>query len=335
MLRKDKKRATATDVAGIAGVSRFTVARAFAEGSNITEEKRERILAVARELGFRPNALARSLKSQESMLVGIVSGALANNYDNEVVSRLVGRIVELGKWPVVFGGSSDDIRKSRVLNLLDLPLDALIIRGGSVDLDLAEQCTKMAVPVIVSGRILDVPGAVDSICCDNAAGAAIAADCLLDRGRKRLAFIGGPRELFSTQERAAGFYNKLVERGAAPCVTYNADYSFEGGYTAIGAVLQDRPDIDGVFCCNDAMALGALSALRGDFGRNVPGDVSVIGFDDIDMASWPCFALTTIENHAASIADRIIDRLNFRLKNPDAEGTQQRFAPEIILRGTH
>lgn len=330
-----KKRHTAQDVADRAGVSRFTVKRAFSKDASIAEDTRTRILQVAADLGYRPNAMARSLKTQESALVGIVTGALDNQYDSEVVNRLVARIITIGKWPVVFGGSADELRQANALKILDFPLSALILRAGSIDPSLAEECIKMGVPVIVSGRILHIDGPIDSIACDNAAGAAMAAECLLSQGRRKLAHLGGPLHLSSEQERATGFTKYLRDQDVELVAKRNADYSFQGGYAAAMDLLQNNPEIDGLFCSNDAMALGALMAARQACNLSVPDDLGIIGFDDIDMAAWPGFELTTIQNHAATVAERILDQLRTRLSDPDAPATQRLFPPELVLRKTH
>jgi DNA-binding LacI/PurR family transcriptional regulator len=335
MCSKRLKRATAQDVADLAGVSRFTVKRAFSKDAYIAEDKRTRVLEAAQSLGYRPNAMARSLKSQSSSLVGIVSGALDNEYDAHVTNHLVRLLVAAGKWPVVFGGSSDGIRQGKMLDILEFPLAALIIRAGSVDAAVAEQCVKMGVPAIAAGRSLNVDGPGDSICCDNIRGATLAANCLADRGRKRIGYIGGPEQLTSSQERQQGFTQRCATLGLELVAQTHSDFTFDGGAKATGELLQNHPQIDGLFCANDAMAIGALSMARTQFGRDVPKDLSIIGFDDIAMARWPLIQLTTIQNPAETVAERIMNQLTRRLSNPEAKPSQIRYTPQIALRATH
>ena len=234
---------TAQEVARAAGVSRSAVSRAYTEGAYVSREKKKRILEAAEILGYRPNALAAGFNSNRSNLVAIVTGNLRNHYDSDFVGKLVNRLNDMGKLPVVIGGSSDDIGDSEILEVLDYPLDALVIRAGSVKAETARKCLKLQVPVIVSGRILNV-GNVDSLCCDNKAGAEMAVAAFVKSGRKKIGYLGGYPDLFSEQERCAGFNTAMRERCHEPAVMAWSDFSFEGGYRAGMEILQqpNRPD---------------------------------------------------------------------------------------------
>ncbi len=329
------KRVTAQDVADRAGVSRHAVSRCFREGTYLAEEKRRLILAAASELGYRPNALASSLKGRGSRLVGIVSGNLSNIYDGQIIGGLVENLTGMGKWPVVLGGGSDDIRETRVLDALAYPLEAMILRAGSVDGAVAEQCRRLGIPLILSGRRSEESELTDSVCCDNASGAGKAVRCLFERGRRRIAYVGGPRNLVSEKERFGGFIGALSAIGLQPGAIINSDFSFDGGCQAATEILSapDRPDA--VLCSNDAMALGVLSTARDSLNLRVPDDVSIIGFDDIPMANWPCFRLTTVRNSISDTIDGILELLADRLENPHRSGRYMLIMPELVPRNTH
>ncbi|WP_171180338.1 LacI family DNA-binding transcriptional regulator [Ruegeria sp. HKCCD8929] len=333
---KDSKprRITAEQVAKAAGVSRSAVSRAFTPGAYVDKAKRERILFVAQELGYRPNALAAGLQSNgRSNLVAIVTGDLVNHFDSEILARLMQGLNAMGKWPVVLGGS-DDISEADVLGVLGYPLDALILRGGSVGESVATHCAKLNIPVIVSGRNMQTEG-VDSVCCDNERGAEIAVQQLLGRGCRQLGYIGGLTYLSSDQERRAGFEAAMATAGMAPVAMLQSDYSFEGGYAAVKNLLSQTTEIDGLFCANDAMALGAMSAAQKEFGLKVPNDLAIIGFDDIAMAAWPSFNLSTIRNDMDRTVSHILRLLGERLDAPDKASETIRIEPQFIARGTH
>ena len=326
-----KKRATAADVAQKAGVSRSAVSRAFTKGAYLDDDKRRRILLAADELGYRPNALAAGLQGAPSHLVAILAGDMRTAYDAEMVALLVAKLNSLQKWPIVLDGG-DVTTGDAVRSVLGFPLDAMILRSGSMDKSIVEDCAKLNIPMISSGYILDAPG-VDSVCCRNADGMALAVTHLAQSGRKNIAYLGGPAARSSSNDRETGFDTAMREAGLKPHSRTFADYTFEGGFAAAEALLKDR-SIDGLACANDAMALGALTAAKECHGLKIPDDLAITGFDDISMAGWPCFNLTTVRNPIEACVDQIIDLLDSRLSTPKRAGDVRWIEPNLIRRGT-
>lgn len=333
-MNRQPRRITAAQVAEASGVSRSAVSRAFTEGAYLDRAKREKILHVAQELGYLPNALAAGLQaSGRSGLVAIVTGELINTYDAEILAKLIHALRALGKWPLVIGGQ-EELAETDVLGVLGYPLDALILRGGSVAESVAVHCAKLNIPMILSGRVMAAPG-VDSVCCDNVSGAALAVQTLLARGRRRLGYLGGLPHLSSDQDRRAGFEAALAEAGLAPVVLAHSDYSFDGGYAVARDLLAQARDIDGLFCANDAMALGAMAAAKREHSLSIPDDLSIIGFDDISMAAWPGFDLTTIRNDMDQTVAQIMRLLGSRLESPGKDSETVWIKPELVVRRTH
>ena len=262
------RRVTASDVAKAAGVSRPAVSRAFTPGAYLDDAKRERILQTALKLGYRPNALAASLHGTSANLVGVVVGDLNNHYDAEFVARLVSRLNGANKWPIVLGGE-DTVTKQSILSILNYPLDALIIRGGSIPSSLISDCEKLSIPLIFSGYVVEAPF-TDCVCCRNEAGASMAVDRLLKRGRKSFGFIGGPQTRTSSNERLSGLTSRLREAGLDLTAVVHSDYTYEGGSKAARIMLGNH-ELDAIISANDAMALGALSAARSQLGRRCSG----------------------------------------------------------------
>ncbi|MFV1592399.1 LacI family DNA-binding transcriptional regulator [Phaeobacter sp. JH20_36] len=328
---KRQSRVTAADVAEIAGVSRSAVSRAFTEGAYLDQEKRERILLAAHELGYQPNALAASLQGARSNLVAVFAGEMRNEYDKEATSALIAGLNAAGKWPVVIAGGGDHARDA-VTQVLRYPLDAMILRSGSLATEIVELCSKLHIPVIASGRIIVAEG-VDNICLRNHEAAQMAADLFAQRGRRRVAMVGGPGEFGATAERRSGLLAGLTAKGITLAGEITGTYTTESGYFATRNLLE-QTDFDGIFCANDAMAIGALGALR-DAGRVVPKDVSVIGFDDIEMARWPTIRLTTLRNPIDGMVAAVLRCLERRLDYPQAPEETVRLDAEMILRDTH
>lgn len=326
-----KKRITAQDIARLAGVSRSAVSRAFTDGAYIDPDKRARVLLAADELGYRPNALAAGLQGGQSNLVAIFTGQMPNDYDKEVAAALVIGLNSIGKWPIMIGGT-DAAARDAVSNVLRYPLEAMILRSGSLDEDIVHACGKLGVPVISSGRVLTMPG-VDNICCRNHEGMALGTQLLLDRGRLRFGFIGGPASFASSQARRSGLVETLGASGLELCAEQQGKFTVQSGFDAAHRMLQG-PALDALVCANDAMAIGALSAIQ-QRGLSVPGDISVIGFDDISMAAWPAFALTTLRNPVDQLVSAVLGVLERRIGKPDKPDETIYLDADLILRRSH
>ena len=330
--KRRAKRVTASDVAKAAGVSRPAVSRAFTPGAYLDKEKRSIILSTAMRLGYRPNALAASLHGNSTNLVGVVAGDLDNHYDAEFVALLISRLNAANKWPLILGGV-DMVTEQSLASVLNYPLDALIIRGGSIPSSLIDDCAKLSIPLIFSGHVVQA-AFTDCVCCRNGSGAAMAVDLLVKKGRKAFGFISGPDTRSSANERLAGVKSRLRQSGLELIALSHSDYTYGGGRQA-GLSMLSRYDLDAILCANDAMALGALSAARATPDRTVPETLSIVGFDDIAMASWPDFNLTTVRNPLDQTVSEILRLLEARLEAPEKPGTVSMIGPVLVERGSH
>ena len=329
---KRRRRVTAQDVAKAAGVSRSAVSRAFTDGAYIDGAKREKIHAIAADLGYKPNALAATLQGARTQLVAMFVGEMRNEYDKEVAAKMIAGLNAAGHWPIVIGGSGKAAHDA-VNRVLSYPLNALILRSGSLDSDLVHQCAKLEIPMISSGRILHAPN-VDNVCCNNAEGMLAATRHLVAGGRKRFCYIGGPDGFFSAPQRRQGVVQGLAEHGLELIAERAGDYTAQCGHRLATEFLTSQTNMDALICANDAMAIGALSAL-GEHGVDVPRDVAVVGFDDIAMADWPAFRLTTVRNPMDPLVDTVIDLLEKRLADPSHPTETIFLATELVLRETH
>ncbi len=325
------RRVTAQTIADLAGVSRSAVSRAFTPGAYLDSGKRQRILKIAAEAGYQPNALAAGLKDGRSNLVAVFVGNMRSPYDADFLGRLTSALNTLKKWPILIDGHTKDA-DATLKELLRYPLDALVLRGGSMSAEIVEQCSRFGIPMISSGRPVEARG-VDNVCCRNALGTRMITDLLIGRGRRRFACLTGPAEFYSSARRRAGVIDALASAGLAPIAEERTDYTVEGGYSAACRVLRDhRPDA--LVCANDAAAIGALSAAR-DLSLDVPGDLSVVGFDDIAMAGWPTFNLTTVRNPINASVEAITQLVVRRLADPGKAEESIFLDPRVIERGTH
>lgn len=328
-----RRRATSNEVARLAGVSQSAVSRCFTNGASIAPETRDRVMAAARALGYRPNALARGLVGSRTDLVGVVVGNLDTPFEAFLFDRLTDALAAIGKKPlVVRGDPAGDVARP-LLAALDYQVDGVVVLAGGVTRATVDSAKLLGVPLILYGFVTTAD-LLDCVCCDNAAGARLVADALLASRYRRTAYVTGRGSAFSEGERRPAFLDRMA-RGGRPVVQVVAgDYSHAGGVRAGLALLSapDRPDA--VFCGNDATAFGVIDAARSRLGLRVPEDVAVIGFDDVPMAAWPGYDLTTVRNPADEIVAAVRDILARRLVDAGEPYVVHRTTPTLVRRGS-
>jgi len=303
--------ATLRDVAMQAGVSEATVSRALRDDPRVAMETRARVQEVAQQLHYRPNALARSLATQRSQLVGVVVPNVTNPLYTEVVEGIESTLFREG-YTVVFCDSHFDLEREdhalqvlweqRVAGIIVAPIDSqqghlhwMPERGmPNVWLDSSD------IP------LLDI----NQVAVDDGLGAYLACQHLLALGHRRIALINGPTSVLACAERLKGYERALTEQGVTLDAGLIAEGNLviQGGYEAALNLLRRRPDLTAIFCANDAMAIGALKALR-EAKLAVPEQVSLVGCDDIPVAEQLQPALTTVwqpKYELGQIAARIL-----------------------------
>jgi LacI family transcriptional regulator len=287
--------ATMRDVAERAGVSVTTVSHVINETRPVSRELKERVLAVMHELGYQPNLLARGLRRGETCTIGVVVPDSTNPYFAEVTRGVEDCSFGEG-YSVILCNSDGDPHKEQIYAnvLAEKQVDGIIF--VSVALAEAQVCALQGqeVPVVVINR--KVPWAsFDSIMTDNARGGWLATQHLLELGHRRIGCITGPSDLTPSAERIDGYRRALEESGLTvdDRLVIKGGFNFDGGYAAARVLLAlpDRPTA--LFACNDLMAVGAMRAAQ-ELGLEVPNDLSVVGYDDIELVSFITPPLTTI-----------------------------------------
>lgn len=333
MAERVRRRVTAQEVARLAGVSQSAVSRCFTDGASVSPQMRARVLEAAERLSYRPNAIARSLTTARTDLIGVIMGDLDGPFQPYLFEHLTRGLATLGKQPLLIRGDPADGLGGASMAALDYQVDAAVVTAGSVSPETIRSVMNLGVPLLLYGRAVESDG-VDSVCCDNALGARLAADALVAAGHRRIAYLGGRPTAFSEQERGVAFRQRLAEHGVAPVAVGSGDYTYESGYRAALRLLAAEPRPDALFCGNDAMAFGAMDAARTNLGLTVPDDVSIVGFDDVPMAAWPSFDLATIRNPVDRIVATLLGMLERRLADPDTPPEVHRAAPVLIKRGS-
>ena len=324
---------TLKDVAELAGVSTSAVSRAFTQGASVSAKTRAKVEEAARTLGYAPSLIARSLATNRTKLIGLV----ANNFQNPVfldVFDLYTHVLQArGFRPLLFNLS----------NVADPSESARLLRQYSVDgVIVATSTLPPAFPITFRDAGLRIVHAfgrasrrppVHVVGIDNVAAGRLAARTLLGRGYRRLAFLGGPQAATSTQDRAAGFLKQLAESGAVPPrLGYARAYSYDAGRDAVGALLEDKR-LEAIFCGDDLIAMGAIDAARAA-GRAVPGDIGFLGFNDMAMASWAPYKLTTIRQPVGDIIRRSVELMLELVEGPQTRPSATVFPCTIVERAT-
>ena len=327
------KRVTAEDVAKVAGVSQATVSRVFTDANMVTPETREKVMNVAMQLGYKPNAIARSLTSQKTDIIGIVTRLHLTAF-LPTLEKFTSKLQKVGKQVLLFSAEPDQPLDDVLFRVLQYQVDGIIITAASLSSKMTDVCARQGTKVLLYNRYV-LGAEVNAVCCDNVEGGRLIANYLLDTGHKRMAFIGGAENASTTIDRFKGFSDRLRERGVIDLIVENkGDYSYEWGYQAAKRVLQQDNTCEAIFCANDIIALGAMDAIRYDLGLRIPEDVSIIGFDDIQQASWPTYSLTTIHQPFDKMVDAGIELLFDSLENRESRPSLHLFEGELVKRST-
>jgi DNA-binding LacI/PurR family transcriptional regulator len=327
------RRITAKEVAELAGVSVSAVSRTFTAGASVSPRTREKVLAATQSLGYQPNALARSLMTGRTELIALIS----NNFDNplfmEIFDLFTRRLQQRGRRPLLANLSGGARPHLALEMLLKYSVDGVIVASSTLPLRFIEECAEAGMPVVQAfGR----PGSSASgniVGCDNLQGGRLAGDMLRERGYRNIAFLGGPQAATSTEDRLRGLRDSLAIAGLAPCaVVYGHSYCHEAGFTLMKQLLRNG-GIDAVFCGDDVLAMGAIDACR-DANVDVPRDIGVIGFNNMAMAAWPGYNLTTIHQPVADIIVTAVELL-LGIVDQSALSTEARlFDCSVVERGT-
>jgi DNA-binding LacI/PurR family transcriptional regulator len=285
---------TSADVARRAGVSQSAVSRVFTPGASASLRTTEKVRAAAAELGYRPNVLARAMITGRSRIIGLVVAYLENQFYPLVLERLSHALQDRGYHVLVFmAGNATEKVEQVVEELLDYQVDGIITASVGMTNDLTTRCLAAGIPVVNFNRGQDDPRLSD-VTSDNVAGGRRAAEFLIAGGHRRIAHVMGWQGASTGRDRAEGFRHGLAAAGVRPVAMEDGMYDRERA-AAVARALFERSDTpDAIFVGNDHMAFAVMDELRFGLGLRIPEDVSIIGYDDVPMAAWPSYALTTI-----------------------------------------
>ena len=324
---------TLKEVAERAGVSRSAVSRTFTQGASVSAKMRRKVEKAAHDLGYSPNALASSLTTGRTKLVGLVSNNFHNPIFLEVFDLFTRGLQERGLRPLLVNLSDETDPENVVRMLRQYSVDGVVVASSTLPPGFSKAFRDADVPVVHSfGRYSSTPQ-VHIVGIDNVDCGRMAARTLIARGYENIAFLGGPQAATSTQDRLEGF---LAEASTTPEVTVTCSfanaYSFDAGRKEMLELLKGKP-AQAFFCGDDVLSIGALSAIQ-DSNLSVPEDIGIIGLNDMEMARWQNINLTTIHQPFRQIVSSSIELIVAILDDPGRYPEARIFPCSIVERGT-
>jgi len=304
-----KDAVTSQHVARKAGVSQSAVSRVFSEGASASAGMTEKVQKAAEELGYRPNVLARSLITGKSKIIGLIVAYLENQFYPEALEKLSLSLQERGYHVLVFMATLTDDNVDQLLDeLLDFQVDGIVMASASMSSDLARRCKKAGVPVVLFNRRQD-DDRLSAVTSDNVAGGKKIAEFLIAGEHNRIAHIAGWEGASTQRDRERGFMQALYSAGVSLFDREAGNYHFESTQAAARIMFSKKQIPDAVFVGNDHMALAVMECIRDEFGLRVPEDVSIVGYDDVELAGWPSFSLTTIRQPSNQMVAATVETL--------------------------
>lgn len=309
---KPPERVTSADVARLAGVSQSAVSRVFTPGASVSPRTAAKVRAAAERLGYRPNVLARSLITGRTRIIGLVVAYLDNQFYPVALELLSRALQARGYHILVFmagdAGDSGEAVAEVVRELLDYQVEGLVTASVAMTDELTARCSAAGIPVVLFNRGQDDPR-LSEVTSDNVAGARRATEFLIAGGHRRIAHVMGWQGSSTGRDRARGFRAAMAAAGLAPHGLIDGMYRRETAAAATRELFEATVPPDAVFVGNDHMAFAVMDTIRHELGLRIPEDVSVVGYDDVPMAAWPAYDLTTVRQPVHRMVEATVEAL--------------------------
>ena len=328
-----EERITSLDVARKAGVSQSAVSRVFS-GASASAATIAKVRAAAEALGYRPNSLARAMITGKSRIIGLVVAYLDNQFYPLAIERLSQALQDRGYHILLLmAGNSPEGIDAVMGDLMTYQIDGIITASVGMSSDLTGRCAALGIPVVMFNRGQDGSG-LSSVTSSNVAGGRKVAEFLLAGGHARIAHVAGWQGSSTGRDRTQGFLAALAEAGHPPPETIDGMYDRDTAIAAARRLMEAPAPPDAIFVGNDHMALAVLDTLRHEIGVSVPGDVSVVGYDDVPMAAWPAYDLTTLRQPVNRMVEATVDTLLAEIEDPARSRETVEISGPLILRGS-
>jgi DNA-binding LacI/PurR family transcriptional regulator len=325
---------TSLQVAERAGVSQSAVSRVFTPGASVSQKTADKVRQAARDLGYRPNVLARAMITGRSRMIGLVVAYLENHFYPEALEKLSKALQEQGYHVLIFltsqtAGSIDHV----VEEILDYQVDGIILASVAMSSDISARCEAAGVPVVLFNRA-QPDDTFPAVVSDNFEGGLKIAQFLAAGTHQRISYIAGWEGAMTQLDREAGFRQGLDEAGIPLFSRTCGEFDTEKAKSAARDLFAGGIHPDAVFVANDHMSFAVMDVLRFELGLNIPGDVSVVGFDDVSIASWPSYDLTTVRQRANLMVEETVNMMLARIQSPALPCESVSVEAPLIIRGS-
>jgi len=287
-------RVTLKDIAKASGVDVSTVSRSLTGAYGIHKSTREKVLAIAAELNYRPNRIARGLATGRSHTLGLVVSDIRNPFFADVARGAEDAAFAAGCDLVLCNSDLDPQKQMHYIQLmLDKHVDGVLMNSvGALDRAQQEFLSSTGIPVVLLNKPRSISN-FSTVTADNAEGGFLAGSYIADFGHKKIAHLTGPREDGNLRERGRGFLRAMAGRPDVAPMVIHGSHNFDGGYAMMRSALEREPGTTAIFAGNDVLAFGAVRAII-EAGLNVPSDISIVGFDNVEISAVIHPPLTTI-----------------------------------------
>ena len=325
--------ATSRDVALLAGVSQSSVCRVFDPkwSDRISPKLRDRVLSAARELGYSPNAIARSLTANRSGIIGIIASEDFNEFYFDLVRRITNELQKLDMRVMLFNAAPYHDIQQVFRKMTEYRVDGVIATAAAISNVAKPFYQERTVPMVLV-NIYSTEPFCDSVVTDNYNGSRDMAQYLYERGYRRFAYVSAENSrYFDVPDRKSGFMDYLVDKPDAHCQCFAGDYSYRSGQE-IGRVLlaqETRPDC--VFCSGSRMAYGIMDTARQEFGLSIPEDLAVTGYDDLDASALGSYQLTAVQQNSEQLAKATVEQLLTHINGAGPEEIQSIRVPASLV----
>lgn len=324
---------TSAQVAALAGVSQSAVSRVFTPGASVSKKTADKVRAAAEQLGYRPNVLARAMITGRSRIIGLVVAYLENQFYPVAIEHLSRSLQARGYHLLIFMADNDTAKTRQVVQeLMDYQVDGIVTASVAMANDLTARCDAAGIPVVAFNRGQDDPR-LSEVTSDNRAGGRAVAEFLLAGGHRRIAHVAGWQGSSTGRDRALGFREGLAAAGQQPVAEIDGLYRRDAAAQAARDLMRGTTPPDAIFVGNDHMAFAVLDVLRSEHRVRVPEDVSVVGYDDVPMASWAAYDLTTIRQPVEEMVEAAVQTLLRRIEG-DRAPQKIRLRCPLVVRGS-
>lgn len=293
LLHSEARRVTSYDVASAAGVSQSAVSRCFKPGASVSKATFARVMQAAAELDYTPNAAARSLITRRSNLIAVVLSDIVTLHYPQILSELSRQFGQQGMRVLLFSLAREGEIGATLADIWQHQVDGAVL-AATLSHEQAAEFDRRRIPFVLFNRTLR-DRTVNAVVCDQVEGARLLVSRLAGAGHRRFAMIDGPHDSAIAQDRKRGVAGRLAELGLAAPLIVSGDYDYASGGRGLREIIAGLGGLpDAIMCGNDIMAIGCLDTARHELGLDVPGQLSVTGFDGMAPAGWLSYNLTTL-----------------------------------------